>query len=222
MSLNYVSPRSFSRGENTVDMHVWFAYVVTAVVFSLAPGSGMVNSVSNGISYGTRKSLAAVAGLQIGLAIHIVLVGVGIGALVAQSATAFTVIKWFGAGYLIWLGVQKWRDTSTLTTHHADKALPASAMMRKATLINLTNPKSVVFLVALFPQFIDPAGEQLMQFLVLGVTTVVIDSIVMVGYTSLAAQMGRFIRSDKVMSKLNKLFGSMFIFCGALLATTKA
>ena len=77
-------------------------------------------------------------------------------------------------------------------------------------------------MVALFPQFIDPAGEQLMQFLILGVTTVVIDSIVMVGYTSLAAQMGRFIRSDKVMIKLNKLFGSMFIFCGALLATTKA
>ena len=69
----------------------------------------MVNSVGNGISYGTRKSLAAVAGLQIDLVIHIVLVGVGIGALVAQSATAFTVIKWFGAGYLIWLGVQKRR-----------------------------------------------------------------------------------------------------------------
>ena len=59
-----------------MDIHVWFAYVITAVVFSLAPGSGTVNSISNGISYGTRKSLAAVAGLQVGLAIHIVLVGV--------------------------------------------------------------------------------------------------------------------------------------------------
>jgi len=205
-----------------VDMHVWFAYVVTAVVFSLAPGSGTVNSISNGISYGTRKSLVAVAGLQVGLAIHIMLVGIGIGTLVAQSAATFAVIKWFGVGYLIWLGIQKWRDTSSLVAQAGGEVLPAHVLMRKAVLINLTNPKSIVFLVALFPQFIDPAGDQLGQLLVLGVTTVIIDSIVMIGYTSLAAQMARFIRSDKIMRKLNKLFGSMFIFCGALLAVAKA
>jgi homoserine/homoserine lactone efflux protein len=94
--------------------------------------------------------------------------------------------------------------------------------MRKAVLINLTNPKSIVFLVALFPQFIDPAQDQLTQLAVLGITTVVIDSIVMLGYTSLASQMGRFIRSDRIMSKINKVFGSMFMGCGALLAAAKA
>ena len=86
-----------------MDIHVWLAYLVTAVVFSLAPGSGTVNSISNGLSYGTRKSLAAIAGLQIGLSIHIILVGAGIGALVAQSALAFSIIKWVGAAYLVWL-----------------------------------------------------------------------------------------------------------------------
>ena len=205
-----------------MDMHVWLAYVVTAVVFSLAPGSGTVNSISNGLSYGTRKSLAAIAGLQIGLTLHIILVGAGIGALVAQSATAFTVIKWVGAAYLVWLGIQKWRDKSGLTTHTQGEALSGTKLMSNAVLINLTNPKSIVFLVALFPQFIDPAKDQLTQLAVLGVTTVVIDSIVMLGYTSLAAQMGRFIRSDKIMSKINKVFGSMFVGCGALLAAAKA
>ncbi|GLT19026.1 homoserine/homoserine lactone efflux protein [Vibrio zhanjiangensis] len=204
-----------------MDSHVWFAYVITAIVFSLAPGSGMVNSVCNGLAYGTRKSLAAVVGLQIGLAIHILLVGAGIGALVAQSATTFIVIKWLGAGYLIWLGLQKWRDRSTFTTQTPHKVLSSVALMRKAMLINLTNPKSIVFLVALFPQFIDPAGDELSQLVILGLTTVAIDFIVMVGYTSLASRMGRFIRSDHMMGKLNKLFGSIFILCGALLATTK-
>jgi len=71
-----------------MDLHVWFAYIVTAIVFSLAPGSGTVNSISNGLSYGTRKSLGAIVGLQIGLAFHIVLVGAGIGALVAQYSVA--------------------------------------------------------------------------------------------------------------------------------------
>ncbi|GAA5648298.1 MULTISPECIES: homoserine/homoserine lactone efflux protein [Vibrio] len=205
-----------------MDLHVWLAYVATAIVFSLAPGSGTVNSISNGLSYGTRKSLAAIAGLQVGLACHIVLVGAGIGALVAKSALAFTVIKWVGAVYLIWLGIQKWRDHSSLATVTDGAALPARTLLRKAVLINLTNPKSIVFLVALFPQFIDPAGNQLTQLMILGVTTVVIDSFVMLGYTSLASQMGRFIRSERVMSKINKVFGSMFMGCGALLAAAKA
>lgn len=205
-----------------MDLHVWLAYVATAIVFSLAPGSGTVNSISNGLSYGTRKSLAAIAGLQVGLACHIVLVGAGIGALVAKSALAFTVIKWVGAVYLIWLGIQKWRDHSSLATVTDGAALPARTLLRKAVLINLTNPKSIVFLVALFPQFIDPAGNQMTQLMILGVTTVVIDSFVMLGYTSLASQMGRFIRSERVMSKINKVFGSMFMGCGALLAAAKA
>ncbi|TFH89882.1 homoserine/homoserine lactone efflux protein [Vibrio ouci] len=205
-----------------MDMHVWLAYVVTAIVFSLAPGSGTVNSISNGLSYGTRRSLAAIAGLQVGLAIHIMLVGAGIGALVAQSAFAFSVIKWVGAAYLIWLGIQKWRDHSSIATTEAGAHLSSMNLMRKAILINLTNPKSIVFLVALFPQFIDPAKDQLTQLMVLGVTTVVIDAVVMLGYTSLASQMGRFIRSDKIMSKINKVFGSMFMGCGALLAAAKA
>jgi len=205
-----------------MDTHVWLAYVATAIVFSLAPGSGTVNSISNGLSYGTRKSLASIAGLQIGLAIHIMLVGAGIGALVAQSALAFTIIKWVGAVYLVWLGIQKWRDRSSLVADAATQTLSAGTLLRKAVLINLTNPKSIVFLVALFPQFLDPARDQMTQLLVLGITTVTIDSFVMLGYTSLASQMGRFIRSDRIMRKINRVFGSMFMGCGTLLAAAKA
>lgn len=205
-----------------MDYHVWLAYVVTAIVFSLAPGSGMVNSISNGINYGTRKSLTAILGLQIGLAIHIGLVGAGIGALIAKSAMAFTIIKWVGVVYLIWLGIQKWRDTSSLVTDTSHDARSAGTLLRSAVLINLTNPKSVVFLVALFPQFINPAGNQVTQLMILGATTVAIDATVMLGYTSLASQMGRYIRSGRIMEKINKLFGSMFIGCGALLAAAKS
>lgn len=205
-----------------MDTHVWLAYVVTAIVFSLAPGSGTVNSISNGLSYGTRKSLASIAGLQIGLAFHIMLVGAGIGALVAQSALAFTIIKWVGVMYLVWLGIQKWRDRSSMIAQQDVESLSGFTLMRKAVLINLTNPKSIVFLVALFPQFLNPSEPQLPQLLVLGVTTVIIDGVVMLGYTSLAAQMGRFIRSDRVMGRINKIFGGMFMGCGALLAAAKA
>lgn len=205
-----------------MDTHVWLAYVVTAIVFSLAPGSGTVNSISNGLSYGTRKSLASIAGLQLGLMIHIALVGAGIGALVAQSALAFSIIKWVGVVYLVWLGIQKWRDRSSMVAQQSSTDMSSWTLMRKAVLINLTNPKSIVFLVALFPQFLNPSEPQMPQLLVLGITTVIIDGIVMLGYTSLAAQMGRFVRSDRVMGRINKVFGGMFMGCGALLAAAKA
>jgi homoserine/homoserine lactone efflux protein len=204
-----------------MESNIWLAYVATAIIFSLAPGSGTVNSISNGINFGTRKSLAAIVGLQLGLAFHIALVGIGIGALVAKSATAFAIIKWVGVIYLIWLGIQKWRDHSNLSLTQPLQAVSSKRLLAQAIFINLTNPKSIVFLVALFPQFIDPTQPQLNQLLILGVTTIVIDGVVMFGYTSLSSKLGKHIRSGNLMAKLNKVFGSMFIGCGILLAGAK-
>jgi homoserine/homoserine lactone efflux protein len=181
-----------------------------------------VNSISNGLNYGTRKSLFAIAGLQLGLGFHILLVGAGIGALVAQSALAFSIIKWIGVAYLVWLGIQKWRDSGTPFHPDAQISHQPWNMLRKSVLINLTNPKSIVFLVALFPQFIQPERPQMIQLIILGGTTVIIDTLVMLTYTSLAAKLGRFARSESVMRRLNKIFGSAFLGCGALLAVAKA
>ncbi|GAM72340.1 homoserine/homoserine lactone efflux protein [Vibrio sp. JCM 19236] len=205
-----------------MELKIWLAYVATAIIFSLAPGSGTVNSISNGINYGMRNSLSAILGLQLGLAFHIVLVGAGLGAIVAKSATAFTVLKWVGVVYLIWLGIQKWRDSSGFALNQGAVDISRTKLLKQAVFINLTNPKSIVFLVALFPQFLNPSAPQLPQLLTLGVTTIVIDGIVMVGYTGLAAQMGKYVRSNSVVTKLNKMFGSMFVGCGLLLASAKA
>lgn len=205
-----------------MDIEVWFAYLATAIVFSLAPGSGTVNSISNGMVYGWRKSLASIAGLQVGLTVHILLVGVGLGTIVAQSATAFTLIKWVGVAYLVWLGFQKWRERAALDVTAKAAQVSAWQLFRQAVLVNLTNPKTIVFLVALFPQFLNPAAPQQLQLVVLGITTVVIDALVMLFYVSLAARLTGYIRSARVMKGLNRLFGSMFIGCGALLATAQA
>lgn len=205
-----------------MSIEVWLAYLATAVVFSLAPGSGTVNSISNGMVYGWRKSLASILGLQAGLAFHIMLVGVGLGAIVAKSATAFMLIKWVGVIYLVWLGIQKWREKATVDVTVSSTQVSAWQLFRQAVMVNLTNPKTIVFLVALFPQFLNPAEPQLLQLTVLGITTLVIDTIVMLFYVTLASKLTVYIRSAKVMGGLNRLFGSMFVGCGALLATAKA
>jgi homoserine/homoserine lactone efflux protein len=205
-----------------VDIEVWLAYLATAVVFSVAPGSGTVNSISNGMVYGFRKSLASIVGLQAGLAFHIILVGVGLGAIVAQSEVAFSIIKWVGVIYLVWLGVQKWREKAVISLDTPADNVSAQSLFRQAVFVNMTNPKTIVFLVALFPQFINPNEPQMMQLIILGATTVLVDTCVMLCYVSLASKLTGYIRSSRVMNTLNRVFGSMFIGCGALLASARA
>ncbi|GAB9225329.1 LysE family transporter [Escherichia coli] len=162
----------------------WFAYLLTSIILSLSPGSGAINTMTTSLNHGYRGAVASIAGLQTGLAIHIVLVGVGLGTLFSRSVIAFEVLKW-------------------------------------AVFVNLTNPKSIVFLAALFPQFIMPQQPQVMQYVVLGVTTIVVDIIVMIGYATLAQRIALWIKGPKQMKALNKIFGSLFMLVGALLASAR-
>lgn len=199
----------------------WLAYLFTTCILSLSPGSGAINTMSTGISHGYRGAAASIAGLQVGLSLHIMLVGIGLGAIFSQSVLAFEVLKWAGAAYLIWLGIQQWRSGGALDLQAVAMAMPRRKLFRRAVLVNLTNPKSIVFLAALFPQFILPHQPQAMQYLVLGVTTVVIDIIVMIGYATLATRIAVWIKGPRQMKLLNRIFGAMFIAVGALLASAR-
>lgn len=199
----------------------WLTYLLTTSILSLSPGSGAINTMSTGISHGYRGATASIAGLQLGLSLHIVLVGIGLGALFSQSLLAFEILKWAGAAYLVWLGIQQWRSAGALDLHAVAKAMPRRRLFKRAVLVNLTNPKSIVFLAALFPQFILPHQPQAMQYLVLGVTTVVVDIIVMIGYAALATRIAAWIKGPKQMKRLNRTFGGLFMAVGALLASAR-
>lgn len=197
----------------------WFAYLLTSIILSLSPGSGAINTMTTAISHGYRGASASIAGLQTGLAIHIVLVGVGLGTLFSRSVIAFEVLKWAGAAYLIWLGIQQWRAAGAIDLNTMANTQTRSRLFKRAVFVNLTNPKSIVFLAALFPQFIMPQEPQVMQYVVLGITTIVVDIIVMIGYATLATRIAGWIKGPKQMKALNKVFGSLFMLIGALLAS---
>lgn len=199
----------------------WLTYLLTTLILSLSPGSGAINTMSTGISHGYRGAVASIAGLQVGLSIHILLVGIGLGALLSQSMMAFEALKWFGAAYLIWLGIQQWRAAGALDLHTLAESMPRRRLFRRAILVNLTNPKSIVFLAALFPQFILPHQPQTTQYLILGVTTVAVDIVVMIGYATLATRIAGWIKGPRQMRLLNRIFGSLFILVGALLASAR-
>jgi len=196
---------------------VWLAYFFAAWAIALSPGSGAVLSMSHGLSYGVRRTTVTILGLQVGLLFVLVVAGAGLGALLVASETAFTAVKVIGALYLIWLGVQQWRDTGTVAG--AVQVAPMSARRRflAGMLTNATNPKGIVFMVAVLPQFIDPARPLLAQLAILAVTTCSVDLVVMHGYAALAANMQRWLRGPRVARWQNRFFGGVLMVMGALL-----
>lgn len=199
----------------------WCTYLITTVILSLSPGSGAINTMSTAIGHGYRGAMASISGLQVGLTIHIVLVGAGLGALFSRSVLAFDVLKWAGAAYLIWLGIQQWRAAGAVDLNTLAQSQPRSRLFKRAVFVNLTNPKGIVFLAALFPQFIVADQPQMMQYLILGVTTVAVDILVMIGYAALARRIAGWLKGPRQMGALNRVFGSLFVLIGALLAGTR-
>ncbi|HAE76858.1 homoserine/homoserine lactone efflux protein [Morganella morganii] len=199
----------------------WFAYLMTSVIVSLSPGSGAINSMTTSVNHGYRGAAAAIAGLQTGLSLLIILVGVGLGTLLSQSVLAFEILKWAGAAYLIWLGVCQWRAAGTIALNTLTATQSRKKLYQNSVLVNISNPKSIVFLAALFPQFIIPHQPQLIQYLILGITSVIADTIVMTGYAVLARKIAVFIKSPEQTRAMNKVFGSLFMLVGALLAFTR-
>jgi homoserine/homoserine lactone efflux protein len=202
-----------------LSFEIWLTFFIASLLISISPGAGAVNTMSNGLRYGVRDSLPAILGLQLGYGAQIVLVGIGLGALLASSTLAFNIVKWLGIAYLVWLGYQKWTQ-STIDITGGD-LLRESGQRRfwQAAFVNLTNPKATVFLIALFPQFLDTRAPQGAQFTLMGCTLILVDIGVMIGYATLAASMSRWMKSERHQILQNRIFGSLFIGAAAMLAS---
>ena len=210
-----------------MELQVWLAYFLASWAIALSPGSGAVLSMTHGLAYGVQKTSATIAGLQLGLAVILLVAGVGVGALLLASATAFTVVKFAGAGYLIWLGLKQWRSHVS-TTVAAGEAVPEqtgvpSVRERFVTgfITNVTNPKGIVFMVAVLPQFIDPQRPLWLQLLVLLLTTIGVDLVVMHGYAFLASRAQRWLATAKARRAQNRVFGGVLMAMGASLLLVK-
>ena len=198
----------------------WLTFFVAAWLICLSPGPGAISSMSAGIRFGLRRGLWNLLGLQLGVVVVIAVVATGLGALLTASAVAFTAVKWLGVAYLVWLGIQQWRAEPRPLVAEPDgsRAAPAPTIVARGFLVNVTNAKGIVFMVAVLPQFIDATRSPWLQYLVCGVTFVAIDTIVMIGYTGLAARLLAALSEPHHIRWLNRLFGGLFVIAGALLA----
>ncbi|SDV09715.1 LysE family transporter [Pseudomonas mucidolens] len=202
-------------------LETWLAFFAASWIISLSPGAGAIASMSSGLQYGFLRGYWNALGLQLGLAMQIAVVAGGLGAILAASSTAFYVIKWFGVAYLVYLAIRQWRALpADLSDDTAVRPIGKPlAMMFRGFLVNASNPKALVFMLAVLPQFVNPQAPLLSQYLILGATMISVDMIVMAGYTGLASKVLRLLRTPKQQKRVNRTFAGLFVGAAAFLAS---
>ncbi|GGR36924.1 LysE family transporter [Agromyces mediolanus] len=219
-------------------LSLWATLLAACFVISFTPGAGAINTMGNSLAVGFRRSIWGILGQQAALVVHIVIVAAGVGVLVASSPLVFEIIRYAGAAYLVYLGIRQILAKPSAVPEPSVAPEPVEAeadadaspaavargesrwsMFRRGLWVNLLNPKAIVFFLAFLPQFIRPGLPLLPQYLVVGATVVIVDVIVMWGFFAVAAQgLRRLTTSARGQRIVNRIFGSLFIGVGVLLA----
>ncbi|MDP2882063.1 MAG: homoserine/homoserine lactone efflux protein [Azonexus sp.] len=198
---------------------VWLGFLAASILIAVTPGPGAVISMSTGMRHGYWAALTAIFGLQAAILAHLLIVALGLGAVLAASEAAFLLVKFLGAAYLVWLGVQKWRAPA-IPAEASAPVVRSRGLFLQGVLVNLTNPKAIVFIAALVPQFVDPALAQVPQYLLIATTLCLTDLTVMSGYALAAVHLGRWLHDPAAIRRQNRFFGGLFVSAGALLAVS--
>lgn len=198
-------------------------FLLTALVVVLVPGTGVVFTVSTGLTLGRRASLFASIGCTLGIVPHLLATVLGLAALMHTSAVAFQLLKYAGVAYLLYLAVATWRDRSAFVVQPTERGIGAIGLVVKAFLLNILNPKLTIFFLAFLPQFVKPgAASPLLQLLGLSAVFMAMTFAVFVGYGLLAHAFRKaVIESPRVQAWLRRGFAGAFAGLGAQLAMTE-
>ncbi|MEU7630891.1 LysE family translocator [Nocardia sp. NPDC049220] len=199
-------------------------FIAAALVIIIVPGPGVLFTIGRALTLGRRAALLSVLGHSAGVYLALILVAIGVGTLLAASALALTVVKFAGALYLMYLGIQAIRERKTL---HAALGAPVeptphTRVLRQSAVVGLTNPKAIVFFSAVLPHFVDPAaGSMPVQFLILG-TIFLAMAIVSDSTWALLAASARswFAQSPRRLEAVGGAGGTMILGVGASVALT--
>ncbi|VUZ27060.1 Homoserine/homoserine lactone efflux protein [uncultured Comamonas sp.] len=201
-----------------MEFHTWVAFLMASIFIAISPGSGAVLSMSHGLAYGVRQASTTIWGLQAGLVLILLIAGGGVGAVLLASEVAFTTVKVLGACYLIYLGWCQWRSAGNAldVAHLQDTGhLPWRKRLLIGFLTNTTNPKGIIFMVAVLPQFLSASQPLWLQLLIMSATIVSVDVVVMHSYAFGASALRRWMRSASAQRGQNRVFGGLLMLIGA-------
>lgn len=204
-----------------MQLDTWIYYTLAILVLTASPGPSSLLCLSKGVSSGLRLALTTALGSLSAITIILTLSFTGLGVVIASSEFVFNIIKWCGAAYLIWLGIQAFRskqndfsksDSAQVSTSHV-------SAYTSGFIVGSSNPKAIIFFTALFPQFIDPTDSLLTQYAIFAGTFVVFELSWLTFYALLGVKTSNWLFEAGRAKLFNRLTGGVFISAGVMLST---
>lgn len=204
-----------------MSFETWLAFAAASAILIVIPGPTILLVVSYALGKGWRSALPMAIGVALGDCAAMTFSILGLGALLTASATLYTVLKWIGAAYLVWLGIKLWRAGGTLDARPVDSDASPGKMLAHAFIVTALNPKGLTFFVAFLPQFVDPNAEFWRQMLIFEATFITLAFVNALSYALLASRARTLVRSEKVMTVINRTGGSLLIGAGVMAALAR-
>ncbi|OWV76052.1 lysine transporter LysE [Rhizobium sp. R634] len=199
----------------------WLAFLSAAVLLNLSPGPDIAFILGHTMRGGKRAGFSALFGVWSGACLHVLIAALGLSAVLAASAFAFSTVKWIGAAYLVWLGIQALRaGGGSGLMKAADEKLPAARIYRQGTLVSLLNPKVAIFFLAFLPQFVvEGAGPTWAQLMLHGGLIIAVAAFIEPPLVLLGGRLADALRhNEKIGRWLDRGLGALFVALGVRLA----
>jgi len=196
-----------------MELHVYLAFVVATTIMIALPGPSVLLTVAHSISFGWRHALSTVAGATMGIAVQLIVAAIGLTSLLNVVAQAFGWLRWAGAAYLVYLGIKQWRSASEppeLDTSSVSK----TNLLVQGLVTTIPNPKSLIFIAAFLPQFIDAARPLGLQFTCIVPTFLVITFTVTSLWALVAGNVRGFLQSQRAFQSVFRTAGGLMIIAG--------
>lgn len=200
----------------------WLAFAAASAVLLIIPGPTILLVVSYALGQGWRSALPVATGVAFGDFTAMTLSMLGVGAILATSATIFTALKWLGAAYLVYLGIKLFRAGGTLDVKPQTDRATTIKMVGHAWVVTALNPKSITFFVAFLPQFLDKHGDFFTQMVIFETTFLVLAFLNAAGYALIASRARNLVRSPRAIGLFNKTGGTLLIGAGVATATLRS
>ena len=204
-----------------MSFETWTAFALVWLAFVAFPGPNSVYVMAVGSRRGFGAAFAAACGFAVAVTVYVVLVGFGLLAFLAASAAAFEVLRWAGVGYLFYLAYKTWRAPTDPGSGRPLTLPEATGVFSKAALISLTNPKSALSYVLVYPPFLSASADPQTALVTMGATSVVLCLVIYTCYGVAAGHLGRFIRTRRQALVRNRLFAAVFAAGGIALAVSE-
>jgi threonine/homoserine/homoserine lactone efflux protein len=203
-----------------MEFHIYLAFVVATTIMIALPGPSVLLTVAHSISFGWQKALSTVAGATVGIAVQLIVAAIGLTSLLNVVAGAFEWLRWAGAAYLVYLGIRQWRSAGE-SLQLDTLSVSRTNLFVQGLIITIPNPKSLIFIAAFLPQFIDAARPLGLQFIFIVPTFLVITFVVTSVWALVAGKASGFLQGQQAFQSVMRTAGGLMIIAGAGLAMAR-